>query len=197
LLSIEPTVYESTVKISAEEEARESSQTFSSNNIAEVQQGMSAVSKDFDMAVVSCQPTEVITDLAQNEPFVFPVNKGLGEGISAKTATSIEYVQPVERTVSEILVRTPLKPPRNRFGGSLGWPRRNAPQDPCSLVRLKAKPSVEASPLPKMATQCTYPISFETSKVSSLEDHSHSDGPAPILKSPEESLGDLAKEGEL
>jgi hypothetical protein len=78
---VEPTVYESTVKISVEEEvARVVSNIF--NNIVEVQQGMSAVSKDFDMAVVSCQPTEVDKpDLAQNEPFVFPsVNKGLGEG---------------------------------------------------------------------------------------------------------------------
>jgi hypothetical protein len=96
--------------------------------------------------------------LAQNEPFVFPsVNKGLRRR-DIPTATSIEYVQPVERTVSEILVRTPphataAKP----FGGEFAW---DGPGETRLKILVlwcvsKEKPSVEASPLPKMATQCT------------------------------------------
>jgi hypothetical protein len=219
VLPVDPTVPESTVKLPAEEgEKLESSQTFStklpaaSNNIAEVQHGKSAASKDFGTATVSCQvpqlaesttdilvrtpsrtasvPTEVDKlDLAHN-PVVS--KKTVENKDTNKAATSIECVQPVERSVSEISVRTP--------------PRKPLPRKPESTERRASrslffdasptKPSVEASPVPKDGDAAHHiPVSFESSESESAKTALLSDGPALVLKSPaRKSLGDLAKE---
>jgi hypothetical protein len=215
-----------------EGEKLESSQTFStslpvaSNTSADMQQGQSTVSKEIDTATVSSQAPQVAEattvvsakpptstasvqretdklDLAHHQPSLFPLTSNqTADNDTNKTATSIECVVPLGRTVSEILVRTPPrkpplpKPESTERKSLLGMSQEKRASRSLFFVASPTKPSVEASPVPRDA-DAAHPIrvSFETSESESMKTAPLCDGPAPILKSPgRKSLGDLAKE---
>jgi hypothetical protein len=223
---VEPTVPEITVKLPAVEgEKLESSQTLStslpaaSNHSAEVQEGKSSASKDFDTATVSSRASQVVEptavvlartpeaeklDLEQSQLSVFSLASNQSvEKDTNKTAASIECVQPVEQTVSEILVRTPpRKPPPPKAESTerkslLGMAQEKRASRSLFFDSSPTKPSVEASPVPtEGAAEHPTRVSCESSESESAKTAPLRDGPAPmILESPgRKSLGDLARE---